>query len=136
MTERKRAGARRSLAAAAGTKRESRRNDDTTGAVIEHAHHPDQIPLVENAGGSAPAPPPVTTSPQPARPKPSGSKYTAVLDDDTLDAFEHLTRIARRRLGRHVDKIEVLSAVLLLAADDVSLRDQVVSAIGDRTPRR
>ncbi|OLM08727.1 hypothetical protein [Pseudonocardia sp. Ae707_Ps1] len=61
-------------------------------------------------------------------------KYTAVLDDDTLDAFEQLTRVARRRLGRHVDKVEIFSTLVLLAADDVSLRDQLISAVATATP--
>ncbi|WP_253069047.1 hypothetical protein [Pseudonocardia sp. McavD-2-B] len=65
-----------------------------------------------------------------------GSKYTAVLDDDTLDAFEQLTRVARRRLGRHVDKVEIFSTLVLLAADDVSLRDQLISAVGGRETHR
>lgn len=130
MTERKRAGGRRSLAAAASTTKKPRRpNNDMSGAV-EHPQHPDQIAITD-----APAPSPAVGTRKPAK-APAGSKYTAILDDDTLDAFEHVTRVARRRLGRHVDKIEVLSALLLLAADDVSLRDQVVAAIGDRSPRR
>lgn len=137
MAERKRAGARRSLAAAASTK--SRRNDDTP---VEHPQHPDQITLpgapepVATAAPVAAAPPQPREVPAPPRPNRAGSKYTAVLDDDTRDAFEHLARVARRRLGRHVDRIEVLSALVLLAADDASLRDQVVTMIGKQVPRR
>lgn len=136
MAERKRAGARRSLAAAASTK--GRRNDDTP---VEHPQHPDQITL-PGAPELVTAASPVTATPPRPREVPAprltrtGSKYTAVLDDDTRDAFEHLARVARRRLGRHVDRIEVLSALVLLAADDASLRDQVVTMIGKQVPRR
>jgi hypothetical protein len=135
MAERKRAGARRSLTAAASTK--GRRNDDTP---VEHPQHPDQITLPGTPVPVAVAEP-VAAPPQPrevpaVRPARGGSKYTAVLDDDTRDAFEHLARVARRRLGRHVDRIEVLSALVLLAADDASLRDQVVTMIGKQAPRR
>ncbi|WP_139320314.1 hypothetical protein [Pseudonocardia sp. Ae505_Ps2] len=129
MAERKRAGARRSLAAAAGATR--RRYDDSAGGAVEHPQQPDQITMPAPAAVTEP----VLTPPEP-RPVPpakrAGSKYTAMLDDDVVDAFEQVTRIARRRLGRHVDKIEVLSALLLLAADDANLRDQVVGTIGAR----
>lgn len=136
MAERKRAGARRSLAAAASTK--SRRKDD---APVEHPQHPDQITLPGAPEPVSVAAPVAAASPRPRevpapRPNRAGSKYTAVLDDDTRDAFEHLARVARRRLGRHVDRIEVLSALVLLAADDASLRDQVVTMIGKQVPRR
>jgi len=73
-------------------------------------------------------------APEKAEQRPGGVKYTAVLDDDTTDAFETLTRVARRRLGRHVDKIEVMRALLLLAADDTSVRDQMIENL--RTPAR
>lgn len=183
MTERKRAGSRRSLAAAASTaKNAGRRNDDSTPAERKHPQHPDQIPFPNSPtapekpaaktrarkSAAKPMEPPAAlqepaevpqessttsehaTSPakRPARPSrvdpaeavPAaarrGSKYTAVLDDDTLDAFEQLTRVARRRLGRHVDKVEIFSTLVLLAADDVSLRDQLISAVGGRETHR
>ncbi len=59
-------------------------------------------------------------------------KYTALLDDDTVDAFEQLTRAARRRLQRNVDKVEVMKALIMLAADDVSLRDQMIEEVSGR----
>ncbi|MCO7196261.1 hypothetical protein NH602_24850 [Pseudonocardia sp. McavD-2-B] len=182
MTERKRAGSRRSLAAAASTaKNTGRRNDDSTPAGQDHPQHPDQIEFPDaptapetparrtrarkpaakltepsgasqESGGVAPESPsrpkragaaakrpsasdiaPEGTTPASGR---RGSKYTAVLDDDTLDAFEQLTRVARRRLGRHVDKVEIFSTLVLLAADDVSLRDQLISAVGGRETHR
>lgn len=148
MTERKRAGARRSLAEAAAPKKAHRPIDDTT-----FPSHPDQVELL-------PAPPPaaeeaapaIVKQPRPtarmnpgrrspaaaaepspaAAPKPTppvGVKYTAMLDHDTVDAFDSLTRVARRRLGRHVSKLELLSSLLLLAADDPSLRDQLIDSL-------
>lgn len=87
-------------------------------------------PPVAPAEPAAPVP---AAEPRSAPEEPSGRrgvKYTAVLDDDTTDAFESLTRIARRKLGRHVDKVEVLRALVLLAADDTSLRDQMINGLG------
>lgn len=139
MTERKRAGARRSLADAAAPKKPRRPIDDDA----TFPSHPDQTELLP-----APAPaaveevsPAIAKQPR-ARPrkKPAptpepatGIKYTAVLDHDTVDAFDALTRTARRRLSRHVSKLELLSSLLLLAADDPSLRDQLIDSLNRRT---
>lgn len=57
------------------------------------------------------------------------SKYTALLDDATAVAFDELALIARRKLGRRVDKSQLIRALILLAADDASLRDQVIDLV-------
>lgn len=142
MTERKRAGTgRRSLTEAAAPSKRSSRPIDDTGATSPQPG-PDQIALVEQPPTTAAttATEPSQSAPAPSAPsapapgaRRSGTKYTATLDDDTVDAFEQLTRVARRRLGRHVDKIEVLRTLLLLAADDSSLRDRLVDYIGRAT---
>lgn len=133
MTERKRASARRGLAEAGAPRKSRRPIDDTTFPA-----HPDQVELLP-----APTPavaeesaPTVVKQPRATRKKPApaadpspGIKYTAVLDHDTADAFDSLTRVARRRLGRHVSKLELLSSLLLLAADDPSLRDQLIDSL-------
>lgn len=148
MTERKRAGARRSLADAAAPKKPRRPIDDE----VRFPAHPDQTELLPGPSPAAFRSPAKVSSPlkqstpespaaatqQPrteARPEPAttsgapGVKYTAVLDHDTVDAFDALTRTARRRLGRHVSKLELLSSLLLLAADDPSLRDQLIDSL-------
>jgi hypothetical protein len=53
------------------------------------------------------------------------SKYTALLDAETAAAFDELALTARRRTGKKVDKSAILRVLILLTADDASLRDQV-----------
>jgi len=74
---------------------------------------------------------------KPVEPKKAskGSKYTAVLDDDTAAAFDELALRGRRALGRRVEKIELLSTLIMLAADDASLRDQVFALVEERRRR-
>lgn len=60
------------------------------------------------------------------------TKYTANLDDVTALAFDELALVARRKLGRTVDKSELLKVLVLLAADDASLRDQVIGLLPER----
>jgi hypothetical protein len=43
--------------------------------------------------------------------------------------------MARRKLGRLVDKSELLRALVLLASDDASLRDEVISKLPARSLR-
>jgi hypothetical protein len=57
------------------------------------------------------------------------SKYTAMLDADTAAEFDALALAARRRLGRKVDMSEIVRSLIRLAADDASLRDQVISEV-------
>lgn len=75
-----------------------------------------------------------SASPQPAAnppavEKPKTTKYTALLDDQTAVAFDELALVARRKLGRRVDKSQLMRALILLAADDASLRDQLIDQI-------
>jgi len=76
---------------------------------------------------------PVATA-EPERPQKRGvpnntTKYTANLDADTATEFDALALVARRKLGRRVDKSEIMKALIRLAADDASLRDQVISEV-------
>ncbi len=64
-----------------------------------------------------------------AKQKPALSKFTANLDADTAAEFDGLALAGRRKLGRKVDKSDVLRAFIRLAADDASLRDQIISEI-------
>jgi hypothetical protein len=78
------------------------------------------------------AQPAVTAEPE--RPKKRGvpdntTKYTANLDLDTATEFDALALAARRKLGRRVDKSEIMKALIRLAADDASLKDQVISEV-------
>ena len=70
--------------------------------------------------------------PTAAREAPAKIKFTASLELDTADSFDLLARAARRKLGRQVAKLDVLTALISLAADDASLRDQMIDLIGER----
>src|SRR4051794_10054557 len=61
--------------------------------------------------------------------KPKTTKYSIQLDDGDALRFDELALVARRKLGRRVDKSELLRALLLLAADDASLRDQLIDRL-------
>jgi hypothetical protein len=63
------------------------------------------------------------------------SKFTANLDPKTAAAFDELALVARRKLERRVEKIEVLKALIMLAADDASLRDQEIAEVRERLGR-
>lgn len=65
--------------------------------------------------------------------KPRMTKYTALLDDATGVAFDELALVARRKLGRKVDKSELVRVLILLTADDASLRDQVIDQLAAAT---
>lgn len=62
--------------------------------------------------------------------KPMLSKYTALLDADTAADFDALALTARRHLGRKVDKSEIVRSLIRLAADDASLRNQLIAQLG------
>lgn len=57
------------------------------------------------------------------------TRYTMNLDRDGYRVFDELMIAARRQLGGRVDKAEIIRAFLLLAADDASLREQVIREI-------
>jgi hypothetical protein len=97
------------------------------------------------AGFAAPSQPPASSQPaaepvesggvvaSPALPEPEKarmSKYTALLDAETAAAFDELALMARRKLQRRVDKSQLIRALILLAADDGSLREQVIDEVG------
>lgn len=60
------------------------------------------------------------------------SKYTALLDPTTAAAFDELALAARRALGRKVDKSQLMRALIMLTADDASLRDQMIEQLRHR----
>lgn len=80
--------------------------------------------------GEEPASAVATVSTPKRRNPPGTTKYTAYLDAQTAATFDELALIARRKLGRKVDKVELLKVLVLLAADDGSLRDQVIDEVG------
>jgi hypothetical protein len=57
------------------------------------------------------------------------TKYSIQLVDADALRFDELALAARRKLGRRVDKSELLRALLLLAADDASLRGQLIDQL-------
>lgn len=85
-------------------------------------------------GRAAAHPPADDTTPEPtpatplARPKekPVTTKYTALLTLDDAERFDQLATAARRRAGRVIGKADLMRALILLAADDAALRDQVI----------
>ncbi|QJY51202.1 hypothetical protein [Pseudonocardia broussonetiae] len=111
-----------------------RRAGDTKGALSRG------LLAARSAPPAAPAPevpdevvaevPVAVTTPEPVRTaKQRTSKFTANLDPQLALAFDELAMAARRRLERRVDKLDVLKALIMLAADDASLRDQVINEI-------
>jgi hypothetical protein len=91
---------------------------------------------------AAPEAPEETAAPSPsaerppARTAPPTSKYTANLDADTAAEFDGLALTARRKLGRRVDKSDILKTLIHLAADDASLREQLIAELGAAEGRR
>jgi hypothetical protein len=77
-----------------------------------------------------------TTAPPPPTERPPTSKYTANLDADTATEFDGLALAARRKLGRRVDKSDILKTLIRLAADDATLRDQLIAELGAVEGRR
>jgi hypothetical protein len=61
-----------------------------------------------------------------------GSKYTAMLDGETAEAFDELALKARKLLGRRVEKSELIRVMIMLVADDASLREQVIAEVEAR----
>ncbi len=91
---------------------------------------PTPQPVPEDNGEATPLAAPVQPAAAPAaKVKPVTTKFTANLDADTAAEFDGLALAARRKLGRRVDKLDLLKAFVRLAADDASLRDQIISEI-------
>lgn len=63
--------------------------------------------------------------------EPQYSKYTTLLDAATATAFDELALTARKALGRKVDKSTLVRELIMLAADDASLREQLIDQIRD-----
>ena len=66
---------------------------------------------------------------QPAWQRKGMTRYTLNLDKESYRVFDGLMFAARRQLGGRVDKSELIRALLLLAADDASLREQVIQQV-------
>jgi hypothetical protein len=100
----------------------ARRND--TGTALRKGF---ARPAARTAPTStAPTP---TTEPAPApatKGKPPMTKYTALLTLDDADKFDELAKAARRRVGRAIGKADLMRALILLAADDASVKEQVI----------
>jgi hypothetical protein len=57
-------------------------------------------------------------------------KYTALLDLDTADAFAELAKVARRCTGKTVGKAEIMRVLIMIAAEDAPLREQLMAELG------
>ena len=55
-----------------------------------------------------------------------GAKFTLELDANTDIVFEQLRLNIKRRVGKSVRKADVLRALIMLAADDPTVANQVV----------
>jgi hypothetical protein len=112
-----------------------RRASETRTALNRAFGPPARPPLPPPPYGETPPVPAEPVEPvQPAAaPSPKvkvvTSKFTANLDADTAAEFDGLALAARRKLGRRVDKLDILKALIRLAADDASLRDQIISEV-------
>ena len=60
---------------------------------------------------------------------PAGSKFTVILSPEDAATFDQLALDVRRRLGRRVVKGDLVRALVALAGDDATLRDQVVAEL-------
>ena len=87
-------------------------------------------PAVPDTDGVAAAAPAHEQGTAEKKSKPALSKYTALLDADTAAEFDALALTARRHLGRKVDKSEIVRSLIRLAADDASLRNQLIALLG------
>lgn len=88
----------------------------------------------------APAEPPKTPSidavSSPPAPASDLSKFTVLLDGEEAATFDQLALDVRRLLGRRVVKGDLVRALVALAGDDPTLRDQVVAELRARPSRR
>lgn len=56
----------------------------------------------------------------------TGSKFTVILSPEDAATFDQLALDLRRVLGRRVAKGDLVRALVVLAADDATLRDQLI----------
>lgn len=73
---------------------------------------------------------PVETAERPAVKPSIWSKYTVKFRPDDAATFDALALRCRRRLNRRVDKSEIVTVLIRLAADDASLVDQLIGELG------
>lgn len=99
-----------------------RRNDTGTALRKGFARPPGARPS-DGPRTADEAPPTVLVTEQ--KTKPARSKFTVLLDLDTTERFDDLAKLARRATGRTVGKADILRALILLASDDASLREQL-----------
>jgi hypothetical protein len=112
-----------------------RRASETRSALTRGLTVPPPQAAHEAPEETAAAPAPSAERPA-ARTAPPTSKYTANLDADTAAEFDGLALTARRKLGRRVDKSDILKTLIHLAADDASLREQLIAELGAAEGRR
>jgi hypothetical protein len=126
MTARRRAGETRKNPFAAGF-------SVPAGSVVPEAvpDEPVTVPAPAAEGEGQAAPP--AAEPQPTVKKAPTVKYTVNLDYETAGYFDELASVARRKLYRQVDKSDILKVLIRLAADDASLRDQVISEVAKQS---
>ena len=101
----------------------ARRRAGETRQALSRGFNPTSRPPAESV-------PDDDVAPAEKKSKPMLSKYTALLDADTAAEFDALALTARRQLGRKVDKSEIVRSLIRLAADDASLRNQLIAQLG------
>lgn len=91
------------------------------------------------------APPPAAAEPAPAsrpasRPAPAApagerpSKFTVLFEQAEAADFDGLQLAVRRQLAQRVDKAAIVRALVALAADDLTLREQLVEELRRQRP--
>lgn len=85
---------------------------------------PTASPTATAASNSASIPAPAEAAPP--------SKFTVLLEPDAAADFDELALDIRRLLGRRVSKGDLVRALIALAADDHTLRDQLLQQLRPR----
>jgi hypothetical protein len=85
------------------------------------------VPAARTAARIEPAP--RTEAPAGDRSSTSKSKYTLRLDPGPAADFDALAVQLRRQLGRRVEKSHIVRALIAMAADDATLREQLAGEI-------
>lgn len=72
------------------------------------------------------SPEPVATPPVPTpAAKRATAKFTVLLSPEDAATFDELSLTLRRLLGHRVPKADIVRALVMLAADDATLREQL-----------
>lgn len=60
------------------------------------------------------------------------SKFTALLNLEDANTFDHICLGVRRKIGRRVHKVDILRVLISLSADDQTLLNQIAEELRDQ----